>query len=276
MYFNCILVITNMCRSWFQSFAIFLKLYAFFWVIPRRRSFICRRFGTLCSIFIGGVRRKKDKTSVLIAYDLAEIQTWDFPHTNLHSSYRHHPDTFIHKRMHKVDLIFFENSMHSLSPESKKHTCCVNSVATSFSSSSDQRLKQKRLFQWHATYQYTNNRLYSQTTAGRFLEKKSQMCSKCLRFPFGNHSPQLYRACAKRNRLIVGTHLSPKPKNFNWLFLSLTHIQMSIPLPRSITPQSEVLFPSHRNASITCQQALLSINPLPNTLQPLMDISHHN
>jgi hypothetical protein len=28
-------------------------LYAFFWVIPRRLNFICRRFGTHCSIFIG-------------------------------------------------------------------------------------------------------------------------------------------------------------------------------------------------------------------------------
>jgi hypothetical protein len=27
--------------------------YAFFWVIPRGLNFICRRFGTLCSIFIG-------------------------------------------------------------------------------------------------------------------------------------------------------------------------------------------------------------------------------
>jgi hypothetical protein len=29
-------------------------LYAFFWIIPRCLNFICRRFGTLCSIFIGG------------------------------------------------------------------------------------------------------------------------------------------------------------------------------------------------------------------------------
>jgi hypothetical protein len=29
------------------------RLYAFFWVIPWRLNFICRRFGTLCSIFIG-------------------------------------------------------------------------------------------------------------------------------------------------------------------------------------------------------------------------------
>jgi hypothetical protein len=28
-------------------------LYAFFWVIPRRLKFTCRRFGTLCPIFIG-------------------------------------------------------------------------------------------------------------------------------------------------------------------------------------------------------------------------------
>ena len=28
-------------------------LYAFFWVIPQRPNFMCRRFGTLCSIFIG-------------------------------------------------------------------------------------------------------------------------------------------------------------------------------------------------------------------------------
>jgi hypothetical protein len=30
-----------------------LLLYAFFWVITRRMVFICRRFGTLCPIFIG-------------------------------------------------------------------------------------------------------------------------------------------------------------------------------------------------------------------------------
>jgi len=34
--------------SWFQTFAVFCMLYAFFWVIPQCLSFICRRFGTLC------------------------------------------------------------------------------------------------------------------------------------------------------------------------------------------------------------------------------------
>ena len=33
---------------WFQTFAMFCMLYIFFWVIPRRLNFICRRFGTLC------------------------------------------------------------------------------------------------------------------------------------------------------------------------------------------------------------------------------------
>jgi hypothetical protein len=31
----------------------FISLYVFFWVIPRRLNFIFRRFGTLCSIFLG-------------------------------------------------------------------------------------------------------------------------------------------------------------------------------------------------------------------------------
>ena len=34
--------------SWFQTFAVFWMLYAFFWIIPWRLNFICRRFGTLC------------------------------------------------------------------------------------------------------------------------------------------------------------------------------------------------------------------------------------
>jgi hypothetical protein len=34
-------------NSSFQTFAVFWMLYAFFWVIPRRLNFICRRFGSL-------------------------------------------------------------------------------------------------------------------------------------------------------------------------------------------------------------------------------------
>jgi len=32
------------------------NLHSFFWEIPRSLNFMCRRFGTLCSIFISGVR----------------------------------------------------------------------------------------------------------------------------------------------------------------------------------------------------------------------------
>jgi hypothetical protein len=31
----------------------FSLVYAFFWVIPLRLSFICQHFGTLCPIFVG-------------------------------------------------------------------------------------------------------------------------------------------------------------------------------------------------------------------------------
>ena len=70
----------NTCNTWSEKFTTldvtsfaakrdsansFLKLtwqllYAFFWVIPHRQNFICRRFGTLCcSIFVGGLWRGK-------------------------------------------------------------------------------------------------------------------------------------------------------------------------------------------------------------------------
>ena len=42
-----------------------IVLYAFFWVIPRRLNFVCRRFGTLCSIFIGRCLYEELNTSPL-------------------------------------------------------------------------------------------------------------------------------------------------------------------------------------------------------------------
>jgi len=38
----------------------------FFWVIPRRLNFMCRRFGTLCSIVVGGVSTYDDGTDMNI------------------------------------------------------------------------------------------------------------------------------------------------------------------------------------------------------------------
>jgi len=48
-------------------------LYSFFWVIPGSQSFTCRRFGTLCSIFIGGVSNKNRK--ILPSYTTYEDGT---------------------------------------------------------------------------------------------------------------------------------------------------------------------------------------------------------
>jgi hypothetical protein len=42
--------------SRFQTFAVCWMLYYFFWVIPRRLSFKCRRFGTLCLFHLYGCR----------------------------------------------------------------------------------------------------------------------------------------------------------------------------------------------------------------------------
>ena len=51
----CVTSLSKECtnNSWFQTFAVFCMLYVFFWVIPQRLNFKRRRFGTLCSIFIG-------------------------------------------------------------------------------------------------------------------------------------------------------------------------------------------------------------------------------
>jgi len=40
-------------------------LYSFFWVIPQRLNFICRCFGTLCSVFIGNVSRKNNRDEIV-------------------------------------------------------------------------------------------------------------------------------------------------------------------------------------------------------------------
>ena len=57
-------------------------------------------------------------------------------------------------------------SVSSISPEPKKHTFCINSVATILSLSSNQRIKQKYSFQWNASCQYLN----FHTPAERFLQ----------------------------------------------------------------------------------------------------------
>jgi hypothetical protein len=38
-----------------------VMLYSLFWLVPRRLNFICRTFGTPCSIFIGCVSRRDNR-----------------------------------------------------------------------------------------------------------------------------------------------------------------------------------------------------------------------
>jgi len=52
----------------------FKKLYAFFWVIPRRLNFVCQRFGTLCSIFTG--MKKKLHTYPLMKMEHSVPKCW--------------------------------------------------------------------------------------------------------------------------------------------------------------------------------------------------------
>jgi hypothetical protein len=46
----------------------------FFWLIPRRLNFMCRRFGTLCSILIGRVKKKKNWEE--IARVFLQVKAW--------------------------------------------------------------------------------------------------------------------------------------------------------------------------------------------------------
>ena len=45
----------NVFHSWFQTFAVFWIVYAFFWVFPRRPIVVCRRFGTLYLFHLHGL-----------------------------------------------------------------------------------------------------------------------------------------------------------------------------------------------------------------------------
>jgi hypothetical protein len=58
-------------RVWIDSFLVLF----FFVVISRRLNFVCRRFGTLCSIFIRGVSRKNNGDEIFSTYTLYADET---------------------------------------------------------------------------------------------------------------------------------------------------------------------------------------------------------
>jgi hypothetical protein len=67
--------------SWFQTFAVFWMLYVFFWVIPRRLNFICRRFGTLCLFPFYTSSRKGDNHLKYNSFDLPSLgPPWHEPY----------------------------------------------------------------------------------------------------------------------------------------------------------------------------------------------------
>jgi hypothetical protein len=49
-------------------------LYSFFWVIARCLNFMCRRFGTHCSIFIGGVDKKNNLDEIGRVF--TQVKVW--------------------------------------------------------------------------------------------------------------------------------------------------------------------------------------------------------
>jgi len=69
-------------------------LYSSFWVIPRRLNFTCRRFGTHCYVFIGGVSRKNNSSQLffLLKSPMAmELTACSETSTRKIQTPRHHP-----------------------------------------------------------------------------------------------------------------------------------------------------------------------------------------
>ena len=97
----------------FQTFAVFWMFYAFFWVIPRQLNFICRRFGILCSIFIGGYEDGTAECSETSAY---KIQTpRNYPEESIQryfTHYFHQHNMIIKEKNRKKKSLFWTNSRY--------------------------------------------------------------------------------------------------------------------------------------------------------------------
>jgi len=65
--------------SWFLTFALFWMLYAFLWVIHWILNFVCRRFGTLCSIFIGRYLPMKMEQTMFRNVAIQNSDSREFP-----------------------------------------------------------------------------------------------------------------------------------------------------------------------------------------------------
>jgi len=88
--------------------------YAFFWVIPRRLNFISRRFGTLCSVFIGGYLPAYEDGTECSEKSAYKFQT---PKYYPEESYKY---TVIHKdglnfvRLYFLNYTWYVNDLHNI------------------------------------------------------------------------------------------------------------------------------------------------------------------
>ena len=74
-------------NSWFQTFAVFWRLYYFFWVIPQCWNFIGRIFGTHCPILIGGVSRNNNSDERHFSLTCSGIHLGSLPSTACFSTW---------------------------------------------------------------------------------------------------------------------------------------------------------------------------------------------
>jgi hypothetical protein len=68
---------TDLMHKLFSVYSVNLyMLYAFFWVIPRRLNFICRRFGTLCLFHLHRQVSVKMEKSVPKRWHIVTFRSW--------------------------------------------------------------------------------------------------------------------------------------------------------------------------------------------------------
>ena len=62
--------------GWFQTLVVLSMLHFIFWVIPRRLNYICRRFGTICSIFLGRVNKNYEDGTECFEMWAHKFRSW--------------------------------------------------------------------------------------------------------------------------------------------------------------------------------------------------------
>ena len=77
-------------------------LYAFFWVIPRRMNFICRRFGTLCLFHLHGQMGTKHIVQMLHTYRSMKMEQTECSETSAYKIQR--PGNYPEERIQHSEI----------------------------------------------------------------------------------------------------------------------------------------------------------------------------